>query len=307
MLSLDNAFSDEDVLDFMARIRRFLGLREDDDVTMTAEPKIDGLSASLRYERGALVLGATRGDGTEGEDVTQNIRTIAEIPQRLPKGVPDVVEVRGEVYMTHADFAAINAREAEAGGRVFANPRNFAAGSLRMLDPKITAARPLHFFAHGWGEMSAMPAETQFDMMQAIGDWGFPISPLIERCASIETALARHRAIEANRAALGYDIDGVVYKVDDLALQRRLGFVSRAPRWALAHKFAAEQAGTVLDGIEIQVGGPARSPPLPNSGRSRLAASWSPTPACTTRITSAASAMTAKKSATARTSASATP
>ncbi len=254
MLSLDNAFSDEDVLDFMARIRRFLGLREDDDVTMTAEPKIDGLSASLRYERGALVLGATRGDGTEGEDVTQNIRTIAEIPQRLPKGVPDVVEVRGEVYMTHADFAAINAREAEAGGRVFANPRNFAAGSLRMLDPKITAARPLHFFAHGWGEMSAMPAETQFDMMQAIGEWGFPVNPLMERCASIETALARHRAIEENRAALGYDIDGVVYKVDDLALQRRLGFVSRAPRWALAHKFAAEQAVTVLDGIEIQVG-----------------------------------------------------
>jgi DNA ligase (NAD+) len=254
MLSLDNAFSDEDVLDFMARIRRFLGLQEDDDVMMTAEPKIDGLSASLRYERGALVLGATRGDGTEGEDVTQNIRTIAEIPQRLPKGVPDVVEVRGEVYMTHADFAAINAREAEAGGRVFANPRNFAAGSLRMLDPKITAARPLHFFAHGWGEMSAMPAETQFDMMQAIGEWGFPVNPLMERCASIETALARHRAIEENRAALGYDIDGVVYKVDDLTLQRRLGFVSRAPRWALAHKFAAEQAVTVLDGIEIQVG-----------------------------------------------------
>jgi DNA ligase (NAD+) len=254
MLSLDNAFSEEDVLEFMARIRRFLGLGDDADVTLTAEPKIDGLSASLRYERGVLVLGATRGDGTEGEDVTQNIRTIAEIPQRLPKGVPDVVEVRGEVYMRHADFASINAREAEVGGRVFANPRNFAAGSLRMLDPKITAARPLRFFAHGWGEMSAMPAQTQFEMMQAIGEWGFPVNPLMERCASIETALARHRALEEERASLGYDIDGVVYKVDDLALQRRLGFVSRAPRWALAHKFAAEQAITILEGIEIQVG-----------------------------------------------------
>ena len=254
MLSLDNAFSDEDVLEFMGRVRRFLGLPADEDVMLTAEPKIDGLSASLRYEQGELVLGATRGDGTEGEDVTPNIRTISEIPKRLPKGVPSVVEVRGEIYMTHAEFAAMNAREAEAGGRVFANPRNSAAGSLRQLDPKITASRSLHFFAYAWGEMSAMPAKSQYEMVQTFGEWGFRINPLMELCSSIETALALHRSIEEQRASLGYDIDGVVYKVDDLALQRRLGFVSRAPRWAIAHKFAAEQAITVLEGIEIQVG-----------------------------------------------------
>jgi DNA ligase (NAD+) len=254
MLSLDNAFSDEDVLEFMGRVRRFLGLPAEADVMLTAEPKIDGLSASLRYEQGELVLGATRGDGTEGEDVTPNIRTISEIPKRLPKGVPSVVEVRGEIYMTHAEFAAMNAREAEAGGRVFANPRNSAAGSLRQLDPKITASRSLHFFAYAWGEMSAMPAKSQYEMVQTFGEWGFRINPLMELCSSIETALALHRSIEEQRASLGYDIDGVVYKVDDLALQRRLGFVSRAPRWAIAHKFAAEQAITVLEGIEIQVG-----------------------------------------------------
>ena len=230
------------------------GMPADEDVMLTAEPKIDGLSASLRYEQGELVLGATRGDGTEGEDVTPNIRTISEIPKRLPKGVPSVVEVRGEIYMTHAEFAAMNAREAEAGGRVFANPRNSAAGSLRQLDPKITASRSLHFFAYAWGEMSAMPAKSQYEMVQTFGEWGFRINPLMELCSSIETALALHRSIEEQRASLGYDIDGVVYKVDDLALQRRLGFVSRAPRWAIAHKFAAEQAITVLEGIEIQVG-----------------------------------------------------
>jgi DNA ligase (NAD+) len=254
MLSLRNAFSDEDAREFAARVRRFLGLPPDSEVMLTAEPKIDGLSASLRYEGGELVLGATRGDGAEGEDVTANIRTIREIPRRLPKGVPDVVEVRGEVYMTQADFAAMNVREAEVGGRVFANPRNSAAGSLRQLDPRVTAARPLHFFAYSWGEMSAMPAKTQFEMVQTFGEWGFPINALMQRCASIEAALAFHRGMEERRASLGYDIDGVVYKVDDLALQRRLGFVSREPRWALAHKFAAERAFTVLEGIDIQVG-----------------------------------------------------
>jgi DNA ligase (NAD+) len=254
MLSLGNAFDSDDVADFLARIGRFLKLSSDEELVMMAEPKVDGLSASLRYEKSVLVLGATRGDGAEGEDVTANIRTIGEIPQRLPKNVPDVVEVRGEVYMTYADFTALNKREAERGGRDFVNPRNTAAGALRQLDAKITAQRPLHFFAHGWGEMSAMPAATQFDMMRAIADWGFPINPRISRCRGAEELLAFHREIEAMRASLGYDIDGVVYKVDDLALQKRLGFVSREPRWAIAHKFAAEQATTVLEGIEIQVG-----------------------------------------------------
>jgi DNA ligase (NAD+) len=254
MLSLDNAFADEDVAEFMGRVRRFLGLPAEQDVALTAEPKIDGLSASLRYEFGELVLGATRGDGTEGEDVTQNIRTIGEIPQRLKGRAPDVIEVRGEVYMTHADFAEMNAREAEKGGRVFANPRSSAAGSLRQLDPKITAARPLHFFAYAWGEISAYPADTQSGMLECFAAWGFRTNPLTERCATLDQVLEFHRRMEGKRASLGYDIDGVVYKVDDLALQRRLGFVSRAPRWAVAHKFAAEQATTVLEGIEIQVG-----------------------------------------------------
>jgi DNA ligase (NAD+) len=254
MLSLGNAFDEEDVVEFFARVRRFLGLAADHEIPFTAEPKIDGLSSSLRYERGELVLGATRGDGTEGEEVTANIRTIKEVPQKLPKGVPEVVEIRGEVYMTHADFAALNKREAERGGRVFVNPRNTAAGALRQLDPKITAQRPLHFFAWGWAEMTKLPADTQFGVLQAIKSWGFPLNPLVVQGRTIEEALAFHRSVEAERAALGYDIDGVVYKVDDLALQRRLGFVSREPRWAIAHKFAAEKATTVLEGIEIQVG-----------------------------------------------------
>jgi DNA ligase (NAD+) len=254
MLSLGNAFDDEDVTEFVARVRRFLRLADDRELVLTAEPKIDGLSASLRYEAGRLVLGATRGDGAEGEDVTANIRTIGEVPQRLPKGAPDVTEVRGEVYMTHADFIDLNKRAAERGGRTFVNPRNTAAGALRQLDPAITAERPLHFFAHGWGEISAMPAKTQFDMMHAIADWGFPISPRIERCTSVEALVEFHRSIEEVRASLGYDIDGVVYKVDDLSLQQRLGFVSREPRWAIAHKFAAEKATTELLDIEIQVG-----------------------------------------------------
>ena len=254
MLSLGNAFADEDVVDFVARVRRFLRLGAEQELVLTAEPKIDGLSASLRYEGGVLVQGATRGDGAEGEDVTANIRTIGEIPQRLPKKAPNVVEVRGEVYMTHADFLALNKREAERGGRTFVNPRNTAAGALRQLDPAITAARPLRFFAHGWGELSQRPADTQFDMMHAIERWGFPISPRVERCTSAEELIAFHRSVEEERAGLGYDIDGVVYKVDDLRLQERLGFVSREPRWAIAHKFAAEKATTELEGIDIQVG-----------------------------------------------------
>ncbi|MCG8442581.1 MAG: NAD-dependent DNA ligase LigA, partial [Caulobacterales bacterium] len=254
MLSLGNAFDDQDVADFVARVRRFLKLGEDEDLVLTAEPKIDGLSASLRYEAGRFVLGATRGDGAEGEDVTANLRTISEIPERLPKGVPDVVEVRGEVFMTHADFAALNQREAEKSGRTFVNPRNTAAGALRQLDPAITAERPLHFIAYAWGEMSAMPADTQFGMVGEIGAWGFPTNERMRRCRTVDDLVAFHRETEAARASLGYDIDGVVYKVDRLDLQERLGFVSREPRWAVAHKFAAEKATTVLDGIEIQVG-----------------------------------------------------
>jgi DNA ligase (NAD+) len=252
MLSLGNAFSEEDVREFVDRVRRFLKLAE--TPTFCAEPKIDGLSATLRYEAGRLVLGATRGDGAEGEDVTDNLRTIEEIPQRLPKGVPDVVEIRGEVYMTQADFHRLNAREAERGGRVFVNPRNTAAGALRQLDPKITAERPLKFFVHGWGEMSALPGRTQFDMMRLFAEWGFPVNPLIRRVEGADEALAFHAMVEQRRAKLGFDIDGVVYKVDELSLQRRLGFVSREPRWAIAHKFAAEQATTVLEAIDIQVG-----------------------------------------------------
>ena len=255
MLSLSNAFSDEDVADFEARIRRFLDLPGDAQLVFTAEPKIDGLSCSLRYERGRLVHAATRGDGAEGEDVTANVRTIASIPQVLTgDDVPDVAEVRGEIYLSHADFAAINARQLAAGDKVFANPRNAAAGSLRQLDTKITASRPLKFFAYAWGEMSAMPAETQSGMVAAFKRWGFPTNDLTVVCDSAAALLVHFRAIEAQRASLGYDIDGVVYKVDDLALQRRLGFVARSPRWATAHKFAAEQATTVLEGIDIQVG-----------------------------------------------------
>ena len=254
MLSLGNAFDDQDVADFVARVRRFLKLGEDEDLVLTAEPKIDGLSASLRYEAGRFVLGATRGDGAEGEDVTANLRTIAEIPKRLPKGVPGVVEIRGEVFMTHADFATLNQREAEKSGRTFVNPRNTAAGALRQLDPAITAERPLHFIAYAWGEMSAMPADTQFGMVGEIGAWGFPTNARMRRCRTVEELVAFHRETEAVRASLGYDIDGVVYKVDRLDLQERLGFVSREPRWAVAHKFAAEKATTVLEGIEIQVG-----------------------------------------------------
>ncbi|HKH96414.1 MAG TPA: NAD-dependent DNA ligase LigA, partial [Beijerinckiaceae bacterium] len=255
MLSLANAFGDEDVTAFVERIRRFLNLKEDVPLAFTAEPKIDGLSLSLRYEGGRLVTGATRGDGFEGEDVTQNARTVGDIPHELRgPNVPEVCEVRGEVYLTHADFAAINARQEAAGRPVFANPRNSAAGSLRQLDASITAARPLRFFAYTWGEISKLPADTQFGMLEAFAAFGFKTNPLTRRCTGVEELLDHHHAIEARRAELGYDIDGVVYKLDDLKLQERLGFVSRSPRWALAHKFPAEKATTVLEGIEIYVG-----------------------------------------------------
>jgi DNA ligase (NAD+) len=252
MLSLDNVFSDSDVTDFVQSVRRFLSLKSDDDLTFTAEPKIDGLSMSLRYESGVLVTAATRGDGTTGENVTGNIRTISEIPNRI-NGAPDVLEVRGEVYMAREDFMALNARMAESG-RVFANPRNAAAGSLRQIDPNVTKTRPLRFFAYAWGETSEELAATQFDAVARLGRWGFPVNPLMQRCATLDEMIAHYRSIEADRADLPYDIDGVVYKVDDLALQERLGFRSRSPRWATAHKFPAEKAMTELEAIDIQVG-----------------------------------------------------
>jgi DNA ligase (NAD+) len=254
MLSLGNVFSDGEVEDFVARVRRFLGLGAEARLAITAEPKIDGLSCSLRFEEGALVQAATRGDGFEGEDVTANVRTIGEIPHHLKGKPPAIFEVRGEVYMTHADFAGLNQRQAEAGKTVFANPRNAAAGSLRQLDPAITAQRSLHFFAYAWGEASALPADTQMGMVQAFKHYGLPTNPLMVLCHSAEDLLEHYRGIEERRATLGYDIDGVVYKVDSLALQNRLGFVSRSPRWATAHKFPAEKATTILHDIEIQVG-----------------------------------------------------
>ncbi len=254
MLSLGNAFSDQDVEDFVSRMRRFLGLSADAPLVITAEPKIDGLSCSLRYENGALVHAATRGDGFEGEDVTANVKTISEIPQHLAGKNPAICEIRGEIYMGHADFAQLNARQAATGDKTFANPRNAAAGSLRQLDPRITAARPLRFFAYAWGQMSAMPANTQSGMVNWIRNAGFATNALMQRCETTAQLLDIFRAVEMQRATLGYDIDGVVYKVDDLALQERLGFVSRAPRWATAHKFAAQQATTLLNDIEIQVG-----------------------------------------------------
>ncbi|MCU0899793.1 MAG: NAD-dependent DNA ligase LigA [Cypionkella sp.] len=251
MLSLENAFDDADVTDFEDRVRKYLN--HAGDLAFTAEPKIDGLSLSLRYERGVLVQAATRGDGEVGENVTENARTIADIPQRLV-GAPEVLEVRGEVYMSHADFAALNARQAAAGGKTFANPRNAAAGSLRQLDPAITAARPLRFFAYSWGALSEPLATTQHDAIARLAQLGFQINPLTRLCHGPADLLDHYRRIEAQRATLGYDIDGVVYKVNDLTLQARLGFRSATPRWAIAHKFAAELAWTELLGIDIQVG-----------------------------------------------------
>jgi DNA ligase (NAD+) len=261
MLSIENAFSDDEVREFVARVRRFLNLPADEPVAMTAEPKIDGLSCSLRYERGELVLAATRGDGTVGEDVTANVRTISDIPQRLSKA-PDILEVRGEVYMSKADFESLNERQEGAGGKVFANPRNAAAGSLRQKDPSVTAARPLRFFAHGWGEVSEALATMQLLAMKRIESLGFPVSGLLKRCNDVGEMLDHYRTIERARADLPYDIDGVVYKVGRLDWQERLGQVARAPRWALARKFPAEKAETTLEAIHIQVGRTGKLTPV---------------------------------------------
>jgi DNA ligase (NAD+) len=254
MLSLDNAFSDADAAEFDARVRRFLRLGEA-PVGYTAEPKIDGLSASLRYEDGVLVQAATRGDGRVGEDITANARTIAEIPRRLAgRGWPGIIEVRGEVYLGHAEFAALNAAAQAAGEKTYANPRNAASGSLRQIDPAITAARPLRFFAYAWGLVSAPFAETQWEALAAYGDWGFTVTPQARRVEDAVGLLAAYAEMEAARPHLGFDIDGVVFKVDRLDWQERLGFVSRSPRWAVARKFPAERARTILEGIDIQVG-----------------------------------------------------
>ena len=271
MLSLDNAFADEEVAEFVARVRRFLKLPDESPISLTAEPKIDGLSCSLRYESGRLVRALTRGDGQVGEDVTANVRTIADIVETLTSqgnlAPPSVFEVRGEIYMSKADFAALNARLKEnapdpESARQFANPRNAAAGSLRQKDPAITAARPLRFLAHGWGETSALIAETQFEMMSAIRQMGLQVSTLLKRFDSLAEALAHYAAIEAARADLPFDIDGVVYKVDRLDWQERLGQVARSPRWALAHKFSAEQAETIIEAIDIQVGRTGKLTPV---------------------------------------------
>ena len=293
MLSLENAFSAEEVGEFVGRVRRFLALPADALVAMTAEPKIDGLSCSLRYEKGELVLAATRGDGAIGEDVTANVRTITDVPQQLlpsPSGegqgagesrgsqtlaptpqspplkgrgrVPDILEVRGEVYMSKPDFAALNERQEAAGGKIFANPRNASAGSLRQKDPSVTAARPLRFLAHGWGELSEPLAETQYEAMKRIEGFGLPVADLLVRCNNLDEMLAHYRAIEQARADLPFDIDGVVYKVDRLDWQERLGQVARAPRWGLAHKFPAEKAETTLEAIDIQVGRTGKLTPV---------------------------------------------
>ncbi len=262
MLSLDNAFADEEVEEFVARVRRFLSLGEGDPLAFTAEDKIDGLSCSLRYEQGKLVMAATRGDGQVGENVTPNVAHIADIPQQLSGSVPEVFEVRGEVYMAKEDFTALNAAQEAAGGKLFANPRNAAAGSLRQKDASVTAARPLRFLAHGWGSASEVPADTQFGVMQRIAEWGLPISPDLKLCPDISTMLQAYRSISEGRAGLPYEIDGVVYKVDRLDLQKRLGFVAKAPRWAIARKFPAERAETTLEAIDIQVGRTGKLTPV---------------------------------------------
>jgi len=255
MLSLDNAFDEGEVRDFVARIARFLKLPGDEPIAFVAEPKIDGLSASLRYEHGVLVQGATRGDGRTGEDVTANLRTIADIPQTLTgSGWPDVIEIRGEVYAPNAAFDAFNAAAEAEGKRTYANPRNFAAGSLRQKDPAITARRPLTFFAYAWGETSAPFADTQHGALEAFRSWGFKVNTRSRRVEGAEGLIDIYRGLETDRSGLGYDIDGVVYKVDRLDWQQRLGFIARSPRWAIAHKFPAQQATTVLEGIDIQVG-----------------------------------------------------
>jgi DNA ligase (NAD+) len=263
MMSLDNGFSDDDIAEFVGRVRRYLALPEGEGLAFTAEDKIDGLSLSLRYEQGVLVRAATRGDGEVGEDVLANVRTIGDIPERLAGDlIPDIFEIRGEVYMSKQDFAALNAAQAERGEKLFANPRNAAAGSLRQKDAKVTAARPLRFLAHGWGVASEVPGATQHEVMQAIAAMGVPVSPMLRRVESLEELLAHYREIERLRADLPYDIDGVVYKVDRLDWQARLGFVAKAPRWALAHKFPAERAETTLQAIDIQVGRTGKLTPV---------------------------------------------
>jgi DNA ligase (NAD+) len=255
MLSLNNAFSTEEVEDFAARVRRLLGLAPDEPLEFTAEPKIDGLSVSLRYDKGLLVEAATRGDGYEGENVTANIRMVKDVPQRLAgRDVPETIDIRGEIYMRLEDFLKLNAGQQAAGSRTFASPRNAAAGSLRQLDPSITAARPLGFFAYTWGEARPLPGKTQWEACQAFRRWGLPVNDLMALCGNTKELFELYRKLELERARLGYEIDGVVYKVNRIDYQERLGFVSRAPRWGLAHKFTAEKTATVLDGIEIQVG-----------------------------------------------------
>ena len=285
MMSLDNAFDDEEVADFVARVRRFLALDADEPVAVTAEDKIDGLSCSLRYEGGRLVRAATRGDGQVGEDVTANVAHIPDIPQQLKGDVPELFEVRGEVYMERAAFTALNealmeeARsKAEAKGetfdpeavRQFANPRNAAAGSLRQKDASVTAKRPLRFWAHGWGAASDVPGETQHDVVKALQGWGLPVSPDFRICHSLDEMLAAYNAIAEGRAGLPYEIDGVVYKIDRLDWQQRLGFVAKAPRWALARKFPAERAETVLESIDIQVGRTGKLTPVGRLARRAL-------------------------------------
>jgi DNA ligase (NAD+) len=255
MLSLGNAFDAEDVTDFVQRVHRFLKLDAEAPLAFTAEPKIDGLSISLRYKDGVLTEAATRGDGLEGENVTRNVMTIAEIPHKLKgRGVPELIDVRGEIYMAHADFFRMNKEQEASGGKVFANPRNAAAGSLRQLDPSITASRPLRFFAYAWGEASKLPADTQSGVDDAFAKWGLPVNRQARVCTGADELLAYYEELAEERAKLPYDIDGVVYKVNRLDLQERLGFVSRSPRWAIAHKFPAQQAMTILNGIDIQVG-----------------------------------------------------
>jgi DNA ligase (NAD+) len=254
MLSLENAFGEDDVRDFLDQIDRFLGRPKGAPLALTAEPKIDGLSMTLRYEAGALAVAATRGDGVAGEDVTPNVRTIKDVPQKLPRDAPEVIEVRGEIYFEKKDFIRLNEEQAKAGRPLYVNARNTAAGSLRQKDPRVTGARPLRFFAYGWGEASRLPSDTQLGVVEAFAGWGFRTNRLMRRVDGIEEALAAYREIERQRALLDYDIDGVVYKIDSIALQTRLGFRTRSPRWAVAHKFPAEKATTILEAIDIQVG-----------------------------------------------------
>jgi DNA ligase (NAD+) len=303
MLSLENAFSDADIADFVGSVRKFLALPGDAPLGFTAEPKIDGLSLALRYEGGRLVRAATRGDGAEGENVTANARTIGDIPERLAGEAPEVIEVRGEVYMSREDFAALNARQAEAGGKTFANPRNAAAGSLRQLDPAITAARPLRFFAYAWGAHSEPVAETQSGALARFRGWGFEVNPLTQLCDTEAEMLSHYRAVETQRATLPYDIDGVVYKVNDLALQRRLGYRSTTPAGPSRTSSPRNSPGRGSRPSTSRWVAPARCPPWPASPPSRWAGSSSRTRRSTTRTTSRGATPRATRSARGATSA----